>query len=123
MCFDFFEFPQHKSFRGVKEFQETTKEVLELEERAAAVKSSKKKGKLNAAMKRKQAQLTGALPAPRAAAPAQPRGRYQPDSPSSMGQTARPFKRVLPRERIFLSRILATLALCLSAAPGRPCMR
>ena len=123
MCFDFFEFPQHKSFRGVKEFQETTKEVLELEERAAAVKSSKKKGKLNAAMKRKQAQLTGAPRAPRAAAPAQPRGRYQPDSPSSMGQTARPFKRVLPRERIFLSRILATLALCLSAAPGRPCMR
>ena len=69
MCFDFFEFPQHKSFRGVKEFQETTKEVLELETAAARVKSSKKKGKLNAAMKRKQAQLTGAPPAPRAAAP------------------------------------------------------
>ena len=73
MCFDFFEFPQHKSFRGVKEFQETTKEVLELEERAAAVRSSKKKGKLNAAMKRKQAQLTGAPPAPPRSSP--PRSR------------------------------------------------
>lgn len=53
-----FEFPQHKSFRGIKEFQETTREVLELESRAAAVKSSKKKGKLTAQKKKKQAQLS-----------------------------------------------------------------
>jgi|EP01046_Picozoa_sp_COSAG06_P003232 hypothetical protein len=53
-----FEFPQHKSFRGIKEFQETTREVLELETRAAAVKSSKKKGKLTAQKKKKQAQLS-----------------------------------------------------------------
>ena len=50
-----FEFPQHKSFRGIKEFQETTREVLELETRAAALKSSKKKGKLTAQKKKKQA--------------------------------------------------------------------
>ena len=55
---DLFEFPVHKSFRGVKEFQETTREVLELETRAAAVKSSKKKGKLTTKKKKKQAQLT-----------------------------------------------------------------
>jgi len=55
---DLFAFPTHKSFRGIKEVQETTREVLELESRAATVKSSKKKGKLKHKKEKKQAQLT-----------------------------------------------------------------
>jgi hypothetical protein len=53
-----FKFPTHKAFRGVKEFQETTREVLELESRASMVKSSKKKGKLQKVKRKKQLQLT-----------------------------------------------------------------
>ena len=49
--------PQYKVFRGVEAFKETTRQVLEVDSRAAEMKSSKKKGKLNQQKKKLQAQL------------------------------------------------------------------